>query len=583
MNENQWAKRRSSVVSMRRTSSYWLNRAERYRRLGQNRQAATLLRHAVALEPKDGGLREEYAETLQDMHCYEASTRAAFDTLTVDPTRFGCYSVIGHNMLALGHEQEALDAFSRFLHAAQGMEISPELNDELDDVEDMFDLTADAQPHGQARYEALLRVASRDLASGRATQARKALNRARALHHRDERIYTLMAIEASDSGDAKRALRFARLACRSNRGSVQSLCVLASVRSAIGDRARAFTALLYAMSRCIFPQETQMYCQTAMGLGFPELALGMLRHARKRCPDRLPASYDQAIVLLKLGRFDEADACALHCRALDPYDIPTISLSHMMGEWRDMGLHPAQVSIAARSLPYYPELAPAERQRRMAMIAEPLQIGLDAFCARLCDDRELYDTFLYALALPDSNMGRLLALVAGSLPGEFAERMLREILVRDMPGDEIKRYAAAALVSIGAPPPYVVWHGGRIAEIDPSGQPKQRGSMMQQMLAKRMRDLQRKARDPRLMTHALHLMIKMSLRQLYQIAADTTFVFRTALEQHYLLTYGLPDNARLRRLRSRTLDERRKVNVAFAQLCRLMPLPEGRKDTHEDH
>ena len=41
----------------------------------------------------------EYARVLQEMECYEASNRAAFGALTLDPRRYGCYGLIGRNMV----------------------------------------------------------------------------------------------------------------------------------------------------------------------------------------------------------------------------------------------------------------------------------------------------------------------------------------------------------------------------------------------------------------------------------------------------------------------------------------------------
>jgi hypothetical protein len=57
------------------------------------------------------------------------------------------------------------------------------------------------------------------------------------------------------------------------------------------------------------------------------------------------------------------------------------------------------------------------------------------------------------------------------------------------------------------------------------------------------------------------------------VVRDADAVFRAALEQHYLLTYGLPNNTRLRFLLRYTADERRRVRAAFQELCRVVPLP----------
>lgn len=58
-----------------------------------------------------------YALTLRQLHCYEASNREAFAALAYDPSRVALYGLIGQNMIALGHRQEGLDAFSLYFNA----------------------------------------------------------------------------------------------------------------------------------------------------------------------------------------------------------------------------------------------------------------------------------------------------------------------------------------------------------------------------------------------------------------------------------------------------------------------------------
>ena len=137
------------IVKLQRSSAYWVSRASRHRREGNRRRAAALLRHALTLSPADGDLRMEYAKTLQEMECYEASNRAAFGALTLTPKRYACYGLIGSNMLALGYEQEAMDAFSRYLWAVQKSGGVSEYDEELDELE----AYETDQPQLRARYE----------------------------------------------------------------------------------------------------------------------------------------------------------------------------------------------------------------------------------------------------------------------------------------------------------------------------------------------------------------------------------------------------------------------------------------------
>ena len=162
------------VVSFERPSHYWLRRARRHRKRGEHHQAAALLRRAVALEPGSGALRLEYAQSLRDMSCYEASIREAFGVLALEPTGFLPYGLIGRNMLSLGREQEAMDAFSHYLQQARTRPEAGLLWEEGDETFVLGDLLEEPRP-GSARYEALLHIASIRLAQGDLERCRKRL------------------------------------------------------------------------------------------------------------------------------------------------------------------------------------------------------------------------------------------------------------------------------------------------------------------------------------------------------------------------------------------------------------------------
>ena len=562
--------RPGEVIRFQRPSAYWMGRAARHRREGNRRRAAALLRHAVALSPTDSDLRLQYARALQDMACYEASNRAAFGALTLDPRRYVCYGLIGRNMLALGNPQEAMDAFSRYLWAVRHSGGEAEFDEELDQLEDY----ENSRPRLKARFEAQLGIASRRLADGDLDGAEHALDRARPLEELDDRYDSLRALLLQARGDGNAALRVARRACKRNPQSARAFCSLAGAWYLLGNRARCASALLSAAARCVCPQDEQLVCYSAVNLGFPELALCVLRRALKENPDRLPSIFDACVIMLRLGRLEDAESFVHHCRALDPSDVPSLCAYRTIAQWRDLELKPAQVRKAAEALPFYPMLSPAQHNDCLLQLTQALGNGLDAFCAQLQQDETLYSLLMYELGSAEHQLSRLIPLLAAYLPRDFAERLLREVLVQPSEDDGVKRFAASALIALDAKPPYVVWHAGRIAEIDPAVQSRQDASFSHMMLVRRMADLQRKTGDFRLMTHALHLLNRMGPRRRNSIVRDMDRVFRAALEQHYLMTYGLPDNQRLHKLLQTTVDGRRRVRTAFYLLCQLVPLPE---------
>lgn len=557
------------IVGLERSAAYWVARAARHRRLGDRRRAAALLRHALALSPADGDLRLEYAKTLQEMECYEASNRAAFAALLQSPRRYTCYGLIGRNMLALGYEQEAMDAFSRYLLAVKHTGAEPEFDDDLDELERYED-----EPFGlRARHETQMDAAGRRLAAGDVPGARKALERARPARMLDDRFDSINALLRRAEGDAPGAVRSARRAVRRSPYSVRARCTLAGVYAQAGQHAAAASALLGAAARCQCAQDEQLVCYTAANLHMPQLALSVLRRSLKTSPDRLPALFNTGVAHLMLGRLDAAEPYFQRCRDLDPADVPARMKARTVQQWHELALSPRQVRLAARAHPFYPLLSPAESNECLATLAKALGAGLGAFTDRLQADEPLYDLLLYELGTPEHQLGKLLPPIAGRLPRPFAERLLREALVQPTPDEGVKRYAAAALLRMGAKPPFVVWHAGRIAEIDPQVQTRRSGSFSRTMLVRRMADLQRKTGDTRLMTHALRLLRLMGAHRRAYVVRDADGVFRAALRQHYLLTYGLPDTPRNNGEPRRTAEERRRIRLAFHLLCRLRPIP----------
>ena len=488
-------------------------------------------------------------------------------SLTIEP---GCiYGLIGRNMLALGYEQEAMDAFSRYLWAVKRAGGEAEFDQELDTLEE-FELE---RPQMRARYDAQLGIASRRLAAGDFVAAERALRRAKPARDVDDRYDSLHALVLQARGDAPGAMAAALRACRQNPMSARARCTLAGAYCLARKRAKAASALLAAALRCESEQDAQLFCYSAVSLGFPELSLCVLRASLRRSPDRLPAAYNASVTMLKLGRLEDAEPFIHHCRDLDPLDVPSRCMWRTLEQWRDLSLDAKQVELAARALPFYPLLSPAQSNDCLSQLAQALGEGIETFCERLQQDETLYATLLYELGNPEHQLSRLIPAIASGLPADFAQRMLREVLVQQTPDDSVKRQAAAALMSLGAKPPFVVWHSGRIAEIDPSVQNHRDASMSRVMLVRRMADIQRGTGDTRLMTHALLLLNRMGARHRGGVVRDTNGVFRAALEQHYLMTFGLPDNQRLHRLLKYTADERRRVRAAFHAFCMLVPLP----------
>lgn len=570
------------VVSFERPSHYWLRRARRHRKRGEHHQAAALLRRAVALEPGSGALRLEYAQSLRDMSCYEASIREAFGVLALEPTGFLPYGLIGRNMLSLGREQEAMDAFSHYLQQARTRPEAGLLWEEGDETFVLGDLLEEPRP-GSARYEALLHIASIRLAQGDLERCRKRLLRASHLGHGDARLHALFAMLYQALSRPERALHHAQLAVRHNPRHVASLCALASVRMQRGQRGLAASALLAAAFHCRYPYDEQLFCFTASALNLPEPMLAMLRLGKRRSPDRVPTLYNLALALLAQGKTEEAVAHLHRCRDLDPEDVTALFMTQAVTGWREMGFTREELRRQARRLPFYPLLPSMAEQRLLETLAQALGRGLPAFVDALCRDGLLYRQYLYALSSPSGTLGRSLFPVGMALAKQApaqAERLLRDVLLQSVPQEEVKRLALSMLVALGASPPYVLWQSGRIIQVDPKAKPPRVASVIQRLTLRRIRLARRAVGDPRLSAHALQLLRRMDRRTRYAFAADVGRAWSDALIRHFRLTHGLAPSPFPQP--SHATHAPQRGQDAFGRLCALMPIPQGGMP-HEPH
>ena len=163
--------------TFQRPAPYWLRRAEKCKQAGDLRRAAVLERHAARTDPGYAAGPASYALTLRQLHCYEASNREAFAALAYDPSRVALYGLIGQNMIALGHRQEGLDAFSLYFNAPDDGQTVPAPWD--GDVYEMEEAYWEPPVKRRARLNGLMHMILSRMARGDMDGAFRALQRAR--------------------------------------------------------------------------------------------------------------------------------------------------------------------------------------------------------------------------------------------------------------------------------------------------------------------------------------------------------------------------------------------------------------------
>ena len=572
------------VVPLRRSADFWMQRAKQYIHKGQPRKAALLLRHAVGLEPAAVDLRVAYAQALQALRCYEASNREAFHVLAQAPSEPDSYQLIGRNMLLLGREQEAIDAYANYLHILRQRPDALVYEEELYSIEDLLYAP---QEIGYARYDALLAQASDRLAARQYDRALVRLRRAAAQRRRDERLHALYANAYLALKQPDRALLHARLAVREAPDSVQALCVLANALSAKGLRGQAGAALLKAAPLCRYSQEEQVYCATALWLNLPQTALWMLQHNLAQSPDRVPTLSNLCVLSIYQGDLAAAQRYALRCRDIDPADVACqyeyevvqkLLDSHVTADkLRD---HFRDIRAQYDAIPLYPKVGPTCSKHLLRTLTDKLEGGVDTFCQALLEDAGFQERFLFAMELPGIHMERLLQLAALNLPKADAEALLRKALVLPDAQEELKRCAAACLLTLEAKPPYVVYHNGRIAQITLTASPESAPADPRAALRALMELLLERTECPQAVSLAMRLLNRMPRATQRVIAADPPDVWAAAFALYAFQELGPVRMKEPAPVYAFAKDLRRRIRPALRFLRQLEETPESdhRKD-----
>ena len=575
------------VVPLQRGTQYWMQRAQRYIHSGQARKAAVLLRHAMGMEPAAVDVRMAYAQALQALQCYEASNREAFHVLAQAPGEPDGYQLIGRNMLMLGREQEAIDAYANYLHILRKRPDALVYEEELYDIEDLLYAP---QEVGYARYDAQLAQASDHLAAHQYARALTCLRRADAQRRKDERLHTLYATVYLALQQPDRALLHARLAVRETPRSVQALCALASALAAKGLRGQAGAALLKAAPLCRYAHEEQIYCATAVWLHLPETAMCMLKHNLTQSPDRVPTLSNLCVLYIHKGDLQTAQECVRRCLDIDPADVPcqyqAEVVEHLIATGAtldDVSRHFDDITQEYDGIHFYPMVGPGCAKRLLRSLTDKLEGGVESFCEALQADAGFQGRFLYAMELPDVHMERLLQLAGMQLPKDAAEALLRKVLVLPAAQDELKRCAAACLLSRGAEPPYVVYHEGRIAQITLKSGAEPQKPALRDALHELMERLLERTECPQAVTLATRLLNRMPASARRTIADDPADIWVAAFSLH---AYQLLGAARMKEppaVFTYPPELRRRIRPALRYLAELEPAPHPDRKKEEPH
>ncbi len=521
-----------------RPANYWLRHADRHKQSGDLIRAAVLQRHAVRAEPGSDAARMQYALTLRQLHCYEASSREAFRALAAHPDRAELYGLIGCNLLALGQRRQGLDALNIYLHTAATA--SAPWHDEACDLSEAYDYPFEDHKR-RARLEGLLNMAAQRIARGDLDGAGRALKRAQKPPYqgRNARRDLVLALYWMRRGSADRCILHMQKALENDFFDVPHLASAAVLSHRMGSKQAARMLLVRAATLAKNPAEEQLLCYTASELGMVFIAFAMLKRALNRHADRCPLLYDLCVCCLQMGRIQEAARCIHLCREIDPDDVPSEFLFARVMDWQQQNISPRKLRRAARSVSFYGSCTQEEMSAYMQPFWDISEAGPKGLAEAIMQDDRLRRRLLFMQTLPVEWPLMLLDGVCRHLPPPEREALLREVLMQHPADGAAKRYAMQALHRTGVPGPYTVWTYDRFWLMDPEKMAAPSPTFRQRFLTRFIHKLGRQC-GREIIPWAMEIISRMSPSRQLRLIGDHWKVWPLAMTMRWHTLCGLP-------------------------------------------
>ena len=439
----------TKVVSMARTSEYWISRARKHRLAGRYDEARALLAKTREQYGTGEALERELAQTYDEMGCEEEAARAYLRVASLK----GEYRAAALFQLALSAAQRAelVRAASYFdqFEKSDRRRVSPDLVALLGQQLRQ----ALEKPTPQTRRErakALERRAVERLQGGRVYAARRTMLHAIDLWENAQRL-TLLACCELILGRLDEAQTHAEQAHALAPARVQTLCVLVDVLYATGKTEQARRMLHIAVLRAQSVDERLNVAVESAKHGEDGLTLRLTRSLLRRDPYCMRGMMLRGCALMNLRRFDEAKRVFGRLCVLLPED--TVCQAYYAMARKEQ---PPEGRLTL-GLDVPPEEAVNRAMRIISAMAEtPLQ-----------GTRELYELSAWALrsAIAGTNTALLAMMLMSALETPEALDVLLDALTDPQVSDGVKRAILQALTASRGFQPYDVDIGGRYVRL----------------------------------------------------------------------------------------------------------------------
>lgn len=447
------------VIPFTQNATFYMRRGEK--ELEKNDYIAALAKYREAYEraPEDPEISISLAEILSQMQRFEESNRilhlldAAIDE-TPPEFHFG----LACNYFGLQDYDSAADCLEEYLDEDPDGPFAADAEDFLDLIEDddaMFEATG-LKTDDDYEDNAVCRFARSLLASGEMQYAVEELEHRIGQSPDSVKVREQLAIALFCANRSEEARATAQKLLSELPGNVIANSTLALMDLENGDRAAAELRLAaIADIRSLDPEELHSIAVLQLDLGKFEDAEKTLSVLLQLMPYDENVLHKAGYARFMRGDAEGAKACYHKLLRIDPHD--TVA-KYYLNQCKHADA--SQKSASARwIIPY--QVPFGEAFRRLNHINRMLAQPHEELYLTWSEDAGFRDMLVWATTLSDNRVKKSMLSLVFTFGDRYAERILREFLLRTDQPDELKRAVFGMLKHLSAKEPYQAYLNGR--------------------------------------------------------------------------------------------------------------------------
>lgn len=414
-------KHNPKLVNFDRSAAYVHHRALKNMRDNNPVDALELMRHAVEHSPQNREYKLDLAEMYCEMGYHEQSNRILLDMIAQGDAPAECYYGLALNHFGRNEWESARRALMLYRRYAADGEYIDDAGD-LGAEMDYYDSMRRPLNRKKGRAAQIAARACEALKADAPAKACRLFERSLAMDGDQKDMRALYALALLTSGREEAALEQARQAVSGSDCGIRALCISGQVLWNSGLKEQGCALMRRALERRPEGVELRLLIFALGEVGMHREAADQIKRALWETPYDKALLHMRAVALYRAGYSeDQVKSFWLRILRIDPEDSIAGYYYAAASEGRLKEADPT----------YGYEVPADEYRRRLMILAECLDDGIEASVARWESDSEFRRLAVWALSTGDEGCGRAAVMLIASAADAQSESILREALLRN--------------------------------------------------------------------------------------------------------------------------------------------------------